>query len=416
MLDANLGGNLACLTNTFTSCIRESNTPASYPNKNYTTSSQRFTFDASSPITSATFTLCTLREMITAVGSFNGGGAIFMSSGASLTVRQYSFHVCHVTTENDNRSAINIICPENTQNKLEIDQLTFTKCISTELRTNNGGSTLFEKNEAQYASSVAIYNISAATVTNCSFVDCKVIESAKLGLSMIASFNFLTSLLFRGCSAENVEASTSGAPNVYCQPTTTANSTLIPQITSTPTVEACTVTINGNVASVEVRTKEVIGGAMGVLLEGCLVPRLVFVVFDASGQNSSIGTATVSSGADGVLPSAEYTLRSFILPGDVGSQLFSTSAIRKDANTTTITVKGVTLLEGSYSMLVQTLVGDAPLYPSDAEGRLNLSAESKIIRIEHKKDGTRMTFDELTFSPSPLLLNKFESRLSSLAH
>ncbi|KAK2943729.1 hypothetical protein BLNAU_21332 [Blattamonas nauphoetae] len=272
------------------------------------------------------------------------------------------------------------------------------------------------KNEAQYASAVAIYNISAATVTNCSFVDCMVIESATLGLSMIASFNFLTSLLFRGCSAENVEASTSGAPNVYFQPTTTANSTLVPQITSTPTVEACSVTINGNVASVEVRTKEVIGGAMGVLLEGCLVPRLMFVVFDASGQNSSIGTATVSSGADGILPSAEYTLRSFVLPGDIG----------KDANTTTITVKGVTLPEGSYSMLVQsngpqvnislsrtdsqTLVGDVPLSPSDAEGRLNLSAESKIIRIEHKKDGTRMTFDDFTFSPSPLLLNKFESR------
>ncbi|KAK2943857.1 hypothetical protein BLNAU_21204 [Blattamonas nauphoetae] len=139
MLDANLGGNLACLNTTFTSCIRESNAPASYPNKNYTTSSQRFTFDASSPITSPTFTLCTFREMITAVGSFNGGGAIFMSSGASLTVRQCSFHVNHVTAENDDGGTINIICPENTQNKLEIDQLTFTECKSTELRTNYGG-------------------------------------------------------------------------------------------------------------------------------------------------------------------------------------------------------------------------------------------------------------------------------------
>ncbi|KAK2943856.1 hypothetical protein BLNAU_21203 [Blattamonas nauphoetae] len=206
----------------------------------------------------------------------------------------------------------------------------------------------------------------------------------------------------------------------------TANSTLVSQITSKPTVEACTVTINGNVASVKVRTKEVIGGAMGVLLEGCLVPRLVFVVFDASGHNSSIGIATVSSGTDGIHPEAEYKLRSFVLPGEVQPQLFSATAIPKDANTTTITVKGVTLLEGSYSMLVQsnglqvnislsrtdsqTLVGDAPLYPSDAEGRLDWSAESEIIRIEHKKDGTKMTFDDLTFSPSPLLLNKFESR------
>ncbi|KAK2948587.1 hypothetical protein BLNAU_16486 [Blattamonas nauphoetae] len=440
MLDANLGGNLACLNTSFSSCIRESNTAASYPNKNYTTSSQRFQFSDFSTITSATFTLCTFRNMITAVGSYAGGGAIFMKSGASLTVRQCSFHVCHVTAGNDDGGAINIECPGNMQNKLEIAKSAFTECKSTEQNANYGGcvfnrnctlasisDSFFEKAEAQFSSAVAIYNISVATITNCSFVDCKATSSATLGIYMIASFDFLTSLLFRGCSAENVKASrdilfyhltfddvsskishcdsTSGAPNVYFQPTKTADSTLVPQITSTPTVEACTVTISGDEASVEVRTTEVIGGAMGILLEGLLVPRLVFVDFSTSGGNSTTGTATVSSGKNGVLPSADYTLRSFVLPGDVGSQLFSASAILKDANTTTITVKGVTLLEGSYSMLVQsngvqvnisltrtdslTLTGDAPLYPSDAEGRLEWSTEYEIIRIEHQKDGTK---------------------------
>ncbi|KAK2950587.1 hypothetical protein BLNAU_14479 [Blattamonas nauphoetae] len=463
MLDANLGGNLACLNTSFSSCIRESNTPASYTTQNYTTD-QRFAFRETATITSLTFTFCTFREMSNAFGSSDGGSAIFINNAAmTLTISQCSFHICNVTATNDDGGAVFVHCHLQPQNTVEITKSSFTECKTIGEESNYGGSvqswtkvvgrkndklwsddlgkefdaetthlvsiadSFFEKGEALWDSAVAVYNSSTAAISNCSFVECAAVGRGAIGLYHNITISTMAFLSFRGCVAHSEPSpkdiliysltfadvsskishcdSTSGPSNVYFEPTQSYDSTLVPQITSTPTVEACIVTISGDEASVEARTKEVIGGAMGILLEGCLVPRLVFVSFDRNGENSSIGTATVSSGADGVLPSAEYTLRSFVLPGDVGSQLFSASAILKDANTTTITVKGVALEQGSYSMLVQsngvlinisltrgdsmTLAGDAPLYPSEAEGRLDWSTEYEIIRVEHEKDGTK---------------------------
>ncbi|KAK2940402.1 hypothetical protein BLNAU_24682 [Blattamonas nauphoetae] len=123
--------------------------------------------------------------------------------------------------------------------------------------------------------------------------------------------------------------------------TRTSDNTLIPQITSTPTIDTCKVTFSGATATVTVTTKEVIGGAMEILLEGCLVPRLVYVQFSVNERIQQSGQRVCHLERAGFFRQP-LSLRSFALPGDV------------DANTTTMTVTGVTLLEGLYSMLVQS--------------------------------------------------------------
>ncbi|KAK2944522.1 hypothetical protein BLNAU_20571 [Blattamonas nauphoetae] len=438
MLDVHFGGNLHSVNTSFSSCVRETNTPVSSPNANYT-QGQRIVFGDLSSITSATFTLCTFTEMRGSYGDHTGGSAILITSPASLTIAQCSFHVCNVSGYNDDGGAVFFWHKQPSTNAMHVAQSSFTECKAIGGTSNFGGSvfarntttvsiadSFFEKTEAQYGSAVAVYEKAESTLTNCSFVGCWAPDSGTLQFyNETVSVSSLTYLLFRECSAGQVEASrdiffqalpfsdieskirycdsTSGAPSVYFVVTDTSDSTLVPQITSTPTVEACTVTFSGNDALVEIRTKEVIGGVMGVLLEGCLVPRLVFVEFDGNGENSTTGRATVSSGADGILPSAEYTLRSFVLPGDLGFQVFSASAILKDVNTTTITLKGASLDEGSYWMCVQegsntmnislsrtdstTLVGEAPLYPASAEGRLDWATEYEVLLVHHSKDG-----------------------------
>ncbi|KAK2950982.1 hypothetical protein BLNAU_14060 [Blattamonas nauphoetae] len=439
MLDVNFGGDLRSLNTSFSSCIRQSNAVESYANKNYT-NKQRLTWLDASTVTSATFTLCTFREMTGAFGNSYGGAAILIFNiAASLSITQCSFHRCNVTAQNDDGGAIFVRLPDSSNNTLKVEKSSFTECKTIGESANHGGSiftrepkqlsitnSFFEKGKAQYDSAVTIYSSSISVFSNCSFVDCETLNRGTLGFYYNATISKLAYLCFRGCSSRDQPSSkdiyfhnltlpsvsskitncdsTSGAPNVYFLATNASDSTLVPQITSTPTIDTCKVTFSGATATVTVTTKEVIGGAMGILLEGCLVPRLVFVQFGVNGENSSIGTATMSSGANGILPSATYSLRSFVLPGDVGSQLFSASATLKDANTTAITVNGVMLLEGLYSMLVQstgspinisltrtnslTLTGDAPLYPSSATGRLDWSMQYTIIRVEHEKSGT----------------------------
>ncbi|KAK2956312.1 hypothetical protein BLNAU_8679 [Blattamonas nauphoetae] len=438
MLDVNVGGDLHSLNTSFSSCIRQSNAEDSYANEDYT-QGQRFDYPTTSTITSSTFTSCTFKEMTAALTVHDGGSAISIRSATSLTITQCSFHICNLTNQNDDGGAIFVYPPNSNTNTLTVEMTSFTECKTIGNISNCGGSifasrpqsvlitdSFFEKGEAHLDSAVNVYFQSTSTISNCSFVDCKALKRGTIGFYNDVTISTLAYLFFRGCSAPEVPGSkdvffqtltnaevsskitncdsTSGSPNVYFQATDTSDSTLVPQLTSTPTVNACSVRFSGNEATVIVRTKEVIGGTMGILLEGCLVPRMVFVRFDTNGENSTIGAATVSSGANGILPSATYSLRSFVLPGDVGSQLFSASATLKDANTTRITVNGVTLLEGSYSMLVQstgspinislsrtnsaTLTGDAPLYPSSAIGRLDWLTQYTIIKVERVKSGT----------------------------
>ncbi|KAK2956350.1 hypothetical protein BLNAU_8717 [Blattamonas nauphoetae] len=127
---------------------------------------------------------------------------------------------------------------------------------------------------------------------------------------------------------------------------------------------------------------------MWLLLEGSNVPRLVCLQFGSASVLSLSGSAEVSSGANGILPEATYQFRSSSIPINYLSSLRVRSAqsTRKNVNTTEIVLHGIYFMSGSYSMLIRnggntfnisltrsdstTLVGEAPLHPLEALGRL----------------------------------------------
>ncbi|KAK2945554.1 hypothetical protein BLNAU_19511 [Blattamonas nauphoetae] len=230
----------------------------------------------------------------------------------------------------------------------------------------------------EYDGAVSLWQHSLATLSNCAFVSCS--SSAcggAMGLYYVQSIDF-SFLQFRGCSAgdsksndiyiRDMEASlvtedtvkfcdsTSARPNVFVDTGSVGLSALVPQISSTPTIKSVDVSIDGSVATVRVETEEALKGTMGVLLGGSNVPRLVHVVFGKPWEESTIGTAVVSSGANGILPDdTSYTNRTTSFATDFfpPPTVRTADATRKDVKATEIVLKGVHFYEeGSHWMLV----------------------------------------------------------------
>ncbi|KAK2954990.1 hypothetical protein BLNAU_10130 [Blattamonas nauphoetae] len=192
--------------------------------------------------------------------------------------------------------------------------------------------------------------------------------------------------------------STSGAPNVYVAGGADDMSDLVPQLESTPTVTV-SVSFSGERAAVTATASEGVKGTMGILLNGSNVPRLVHVPFGTDSETSTSGTAVVYSGDRGLLPKAEYSLRASSMPSNYLSLLRVNSAHSslKDGNTTTIVLHGMNLKEGNYWMLIPnggnhfnisltrsdttTLVGEAPLHPLDASGRLEWGTQYEVKKV-----------------------------------
>ncbi|KAK2940877.1 hypothetical protein BLNAU_24222 [Blattamonas nauphoetae] len=208
----------------------------------------------------------------------------------------------------------------------------------------------------------------------------------------------ITSEMIRFCD------STSGSNNVYFRTGPVFNSLLIPQISSTISITSLSIVISETQAVVTVSTESAIEGSMGILLDGSNVPRLVHVVFGSSSTPSSTAQATVSSGTNGMLPNATYIPRSAVIVGHVISltpYVNKTEATLLDPNTTKIVVRGEGLVAGSYWMEVwkgstkwnislewedsRTLKGTAPLYPADADGRLDWWTEYEVRRVVWKE-------------------------------
>ncbi|KAK2961668.1 hypothetical protein BLNAU_3466 [Blattamonas nauphoetae] len=166
------------------------------------------------------------------------------------------------------------------------------------------------------------------------------------------------------------------------------------------------VSIDESYATVTVTTGQSISGTMGVLLDGSNVPRLVHVDFGSLTTHSNVGTITVSSGADGILPLADYVLRSAVIPEYITIPppvAKSAETSLKDANTTTISLKMINKDSGTFWMVVEkgtekwniplthfdseTLTGTAPLYPSSAEGRLEWETEYEVTKVMWKPEG-----------------------------
>ncbi|KAK2943473.1 hypothetical protein BLNAU_21609 [Blattamonas nauphoetae] len=172
--------------------------------------------------------------------------------------------------------------------------------------------------------------------------------------------------------------------------------------TTNTTIKSIIVSFNDNTATVRVATAESILGTLGLLLDGSNVPRLIHVVFGDDASSSNLGTAVVSSGANGILHRADYAFRSAAVTGyriiaSIGPFIFEASSTLKRWNTTEIVMSGTNLEEGSYRTLVEkggtewnipltridsrTLTGTAPLYPSNAEGRLEWATEYEVTKV-----------------------------------
>ncbi|KAK2942915.1 hypothetical protein BLNAU_22174 [Blattamonas nauphoetae] len=439
MMSPNLGGNLMCLNTSFSSCIRVRNTDIIYSCENITQTHIGRLYSVSSEVTSITYTLCTFNEMAETVapGWREGGAAMFISTpSSSLTVRSCFFHKCTCTGhENNLGGAIFYHCSSSPSIPLRFSASSFTECSTNysagSIYCYSQSSILmykcfFQRSASAGDGAVNIHHADTVTIFNSAFVDCYAsFQAGALALIETTTFSLsfsqfrknlkivvqngrdvyiwdktssqITADMFQFCD------STSGAPNVYFEADKTDNNNFVPQISSTPTIKSVDVSFDGDEATVTVETEEAIRGTMGVLFNGSNVPRLVHVVFGDRRTDSTVGKGVVSSGSNGVLPSATYIRRNTTLAPFPIPAIRTAEAVLKDWNTTEIVLSGVHLEEGSYSVLIakesntfnitltrscsRTLVGTAPLYPSTAEGRLEWSTEYKVMIVMCLPDG-----------------------------
>ncbi|KAK2959019.1 hypothetical protein BLNAU_6035 [Blattamonas nauphoetae] len=429
MMSPNLGGNVMCLNTSFSSCIRSRNTPVDISFENITQTHIGRVISEYSSVTSESFTLCTFNEMTVDTNFGFGGSAIFhFQTWSPLSVKTCFFHKCSCTGVGDDGGAIEFNCVSNRQFPFSVSDSSFTDCSTADaggsLIVSYASSTLidkcfFEKSSASADGAAYIFS-ELVTISNCAFVDCAAKErSGTITVQGLTTLS-LSFSQFRGCSSANDPNakdlyvfdkdstqitskmitfcdSTSGAPNVFFNNGSQSDSALVPQISSTPTIKFVDVSFDGEDATVTIETDEEIHGTMGVLLDGSNVPRLVHVSFGQLSKLSSIGTAVVSSGANGILPSATYAHRRSTLAPFPRPRVDSAESTLKDWNTTEIVLRGAHFDEGLYWTLVEkegnewnitltrsdstTLMGTAPLHPSTADERLEWATEYEVAKV-----------------------------------
>ncbi|KAK2956355.1 hypothetical protein BLNAU_8722 [Blattamonas nauphoetae] len=440
MMSPNLGGNVMCLNTSFSSCIRERNKDLEYSFQNRTQTSDPGRLDnVTSDVTSVSFTLCTFNTMTVSTGGTSGGAAIFLyQTSSSLTVRTCFFHKCTCTGKDDTGGAIIFVSRDTYRRPLSISGSSFTNCSSL---SGTGSSNLAGSLFAQFPSLLSVdscfFDVSKAavigavavrsftvTMSNTAFVECSSdMWSGALAIEDATTLK-LSFLQFRQCicvndpnakdisflnfasnqiTASMIEScdSNSGHPNVHFTTDSKPDSTLVPQIStsSTTTIKYVDVSVDENEATVRVATAESIKGTMNVLLDGSNVPRLVNVVFGDDTTSSNLGTAVVSSGANGILPRSDYAFRTAAVNGyriiiPIGPFIFEASSTLKDWNITQISLSGVNLKKGSYWMLVENggievnvtltrsnstiLTGTAILHQSTSDGKLEWETEYEV--------------------------------------
>ncbi|KAK2944544.1 hypothetical protein BLNAU_20550 [Blattamonas nauphoetae] len=402
MLDANVGGNVVCVNSSFSHCIRQPNGAKDFTNENITQSVIGRLNNVTSSITSVSYTLCTFDTMTVAVGvTLHGGAAIFLlETSSSLTIKQCFFLKCSCTGSSDDGGAICVAYLATKQlphSPITISNSAFVSCSSV----GHGGA-------------FGIIGTTMPIDLNClQFRGCSSSSAPRAndvyfdGLTL----SQITSEMIRFCD------STSGSDNVYFRTGDVLDSLLIPQISSTISITSLSIVISETQAVVTVSTESAIEGSMGILLDGSNVPRLVHVVFGSSSTPSSTAQATVSSGANGMLPNATYLPRSAAIVGHIVTLLSfvnKTETTLLNPNTTEIVVRGEDLMTGSYWMEVwrestkwnislewedsTTLKGTAALYPSDADGRLDWWTEYEVRKVLWK-EGEQPEKDVACYGP-----------------
>ncbi|KAK2962001.1 hypothetical protein BLNAU_3057 [Blattamonas nauphoetae] len=276
-----LGGNIACVNTSFSSCVRTSNSDVDIRHENITqTYIKRTSVTSSSGMTSVRFTLCTFNDMTVSGGrtAKSGGSAIYLNHSASpLTVTQCFFHKCSCTEDENDGGAI-CVWEAGSDCPITISLSSFTECENTGGTGNHGGSVyccsnstvsisdcFFEESKSKYRhGALSLWYHSLATLSNCAFVNCESrYEAGAMELDVVTSIDF-SFLQFRNCTATKP----SHDINFF---------RMAPEILNSNTIRYCDSTSG--------------------------VPN----VYD---DWSIFRTAVVSSGVNGVLPDAECKLRS----------------------------------------------------------------------------------------------------------
>ncbi|KAK2942779.1 hypothetical protein BLNAU_22297 [Blattamonas nauphoetae] len=430
-LSPNWGGSLTCQNSSFSSCVRTSNAIIDHKHQNITKSHpiNRTEVLSSSDVTSVTFTLCTFDRMsVDSSSTTKGGAAIHLNqSNSTLSIHQCSFHICTVTVGQFERGGGAILLTSMyPDSPITITSSSFTECESTAsgLIDIEGGALLcdspstltmsdcfFEKDKSINSGAASLCRHSRATLTNCFFVSCEArLCGGGLGLTDIKSVS-LSFLRFRKCVASGYDASKTKDIFIKHMDSELVETNAVVYSDSSSSAPTITVHVTTNAvdATVEATSDIPIAGTVGILLAGSNVPRLVQVVFGVKTATATTGSVTVSSGANGILPPATYTVRSSSYIPYPRPTIKSAESARKDENTTKITLNGVAMDEGSYSMQLsrggqtwnvsliwegsKKLTGTAPLYPSNAEGRLNYSTLYTVTKVEWISEGVRTDLD-----------------------
>ncbi|KAK2945664.1 hypothetical protein BLNAU_19398 [Blattamonas nauphoetae] len=366
-----------------------------------------------------------------------GGAAICLYfSTSSLTVTQCFFHNCTCTLSVDSGGAL-YVWATRSDCPISVSLSSFTECANTSPGNPRGGSVFlstksvlsitscfFEKSKSGRDGALSLQASPLATLSNCAFVSCSAQKDAgALTLTGVKTID-LSFLQFRECSSGDSKSndiffdaipaslvtedtvrfcdSTSDRPNVFVKTGSVDMSRLVPELQSTPTASV-EVSISEGTATVTATASEGVKGTVGILLNGSNVPRLIHVHFGSITQTSRSGTAVVSSGVNGVLPQADYSLRAWSVPSAYLSSVHSADSTLKDVNTVRIDLHGMNLNNGKYSMLISsgentfnvslgrfnstTLVGSAPLRPLNASGRLDFATEYNVEKVMRLADG-----------------------------
>ncbi|KAK2946218.1 hypothetical protein BLNAU_18820 [Blattamonas nauphoetae] len=411
MMSPNLGGSLLCLNTSFSSCIREQNEDKEFSFENRTQTHIGRLNNVTSDVTSVSFTLCAFNEMTVSSSTWQGGGAIsLIFASSSLAVNTCFFHKCTCPGYNPNGGAIIV---EGTHQPFSVSDSSFTECsaghwagsiISSCTTSMTLHSCFFELSKAHSCGAVAP-RYGVITMSNCAFVECTSTDFCGAVVIETVLTLSLSCLQFRQCSSslyknkgndlhfyDNSSSEITPAMVQFCDSTSSG-----PTVFSIQVKQSVDVSSDGKETYVRVETEEAIKGTMGVLLDGSNVPRLVHVVFGDPSIESTVGTIIVSSGAKGVLPSATYTPLKSSLALFIPPSVRSADAALKDVNSAEIVLRGVSLEEGNYLMVVEkeetestitlthsdstTLIGTASLSSSNSENRLEWGTEYKVRRV-----------------------------------
>ncbi|KAK2940065.1 hypothetical protein BLNAU_25027 [Blattamonas nauphoetae] len=448
-MDINTGMDFLFKNSTFSNCLTDrvqSNTEETIDGKHFVTTGRK-SYTSTNTYSSITFSFCTFRSMTyhhtLAIG---GGGAIsFSSTSSDLTIADCDFSDCNITGSGADGGAVSFLRNENAQSSiLRVSRSGFHSCYASDCggALSSGGTgynyldtcAFYGCSCANHGGSISFQSLLGATLSDISIEKgTAAVRGGGCYLDLIAALS-LSSVSFRGCKSTN-EAnsrdiifgnysvstlprvnvsncdSSSGSPNVVFRTGGTSDSVYVPQVTKGMQILSTAVSHDSGVATVTVTTLNSLKGKMNVLLSGGTLPRLVVVTFaENNGAGSKIGIGTTTSGADGVLLSTvAYTALSSVISGHTPSTQFvyeATASLDASGNSTTVTLTGIGLTSGSYSVVMKDSAGQTKTITPSLSGTTTLTQSFSLYpNPSTLKFGETYTLTSVICGATSILLN-----------